>query len=590
MFDILEYTKNFAKIDNKELVRQWNEVFEQMAVHTRMKKPTELLLASRPNEEPHIFAYRLANYRPITYGSMNRALDSITRVLNRIQYNVIAEENVKLYLQKKQFASNGTAYDFYSYFEKIVLKRGIEDPNGFVAWIPTGEGIQDNSKLIEPKPIIFQSSQVYDINEEVVSFISDEKFESYDDQGNKHFGSVYYVFTKNEFYKLYEISKDKRRKMQVELVYQHNIGEIPVIILGGDMNAKGFYESFFAPYNAFGDEAINTFSDWQAIKVTSGFPYTEEFYEECEIVKPNLSSDPISNTEQKYSKKMGFEKFPRTPFNSIIRKIPSNNKSDAEISGERILPVDVPSKRFISPDIEILKYSGESWQLLIEMAEDALHLNLGNNSNQTEQAKAMDKEEHFAMIDKIANNYFNHLVFNSIKFVDCYLNLKSFDTSSVAIITPTAFRIKTEKDMTDELVALKANKVPDVFLSEATNELAMKRFSGNPLSKKIFEVISTIDPLFTKDIAEKTQLLLNGIIDKKMFIRSTMAFSLLNSIAKKVSTQSFVEMETEKILAMFNEIVKPFYPIEEIQIFEDIQPNKIEEDKIEEEEEEGEQE
>ena len=143
----------------------------------------------------------------------------------------------------------------------------------------------------------------------------------------------------------------------MELIYNHNIGEIPVIVLGGDMNAEGYYESFFAPYCAFGDEAINTFSDWQAIKVTSGFPYTEEFYTECEVSSINKSSDPVTKGEEKYSRKISLQKFPRTPYNTIIRQIPSANANDAQITGERILPVDVPSKRFISPDVETLKYS-----------------------------------------------------------------------------------------------------------------------------------------------------------------------------------------------------------------------------------------
>ena len=565
MFDIIEYIKGFSKIDNKNIVKKWEQVFNQMAVHTRMRKPTELLLATRPNEETHIFNYRLDNYRAITYGSMNRALDSVTRILNRIQYNVIVEEKVKLYLNKKQFNYQGTAYDFYSYFEKIILKRDIEDPNGFLAWVPTGEGLTNNGKTIEPKPYLFTGSQIFDINENVVSFLSDEI--NYVKTSTGEFeGKVYYLFTKDWFYKLSEISKDKRVKMQLDPIYKHDMGEIPVLVLGGDMNAEGYYESFFAPYNAFGDEAINTFSDWQAIKVTSGFPYTEEFYEECEIIKPNLDSHDIPVGEEKYSKKTQLNKFPRTPYNTIIRKIPGN-KSDSEIMGERILPVDVPSKRFISPDIEVLRYSGESWEKLIEMAEASLHLNLGGGLNQSGIAKELDKEEHYAMIDKIANNYFNHLMLNSIKFIDCYLNRVKFENSKVAINTPSAFRIKTEADLTEELVALKTNKVPDVFLSEATNELAIKRFAGNPLSKKIFEVISAIDPLYIKDINEKNQLLLSGVITKDMFIKSTMAYSLLNKIANQLSASVFIDKTIDEIKVLFEEEVQPFLPLPDLEVF-----------------------
>lgn len=566
MFDLLEYIKGFHKIDNSAIVQKWEEVFNQMAVHTRKRKPVELLLATRPNEEAHIFKYRLDNYRAITYGSMNRALDSVSRILNKIQYNVIAEQNVKAYLAKKQFVNQNTAYDFYSYFEKIILKRDIEDPNGFLAWVPTGAGVTDDNEPVEPMPMLFTGKQIYDITPDVVAFLSAEVNEVKTSSGT-FLGKVYYLFTKDWFYKLVEVSRDKRVKMRLDPIYQHNIGEIPVIVLGGDMNAEGYFESFFAPYNAFGDEAINTFSDWQAIKVTSGFPYTEEFYTECEITNVNKSSDPVTKGEEKYSKKIRLDKFPRTPYGTIIREIPGNDKDNA-ITGERILPVDVPSKRFISPDVETLKYSGEAWEMLIEKAEQALHLNLGGGLQQSGKAKEIDKEEHYAMIDKIANNYFNHLMLNSIKFIDCYINMVTFEESKVAAITPSAFRVKSEQDLTEELVALKSNKVPEVFLAEATNELAMKRFSGNPLSKKIFEVISYIDPLYTKDITEKQQLLLSGVVTKEMFIRSNMAYTLLSRIASKISSNVFIEKDVDQIKELFDEAVKEFIPAEEQQLFD----------------------
>ena len=559
MFEIDKYIKGFFKIDIKEQQEEWEEVFNQMAVHTRMREPVELLLKMRPNEEEYIHKYRLENYRPITYGSMNRALDSVSRILSKIQYNVIAPDNVKKYLERKQFTDGQDFYDFYSFFQKIALKRGIEDPNGWLVWIPTGQGLTDNSVEVSPKPYFFSCKNIHDISEDVCSFLSEEKSEIRENGSLSYDGDVYYILTKNEFYKLVQVSKDKRKKYRLDLIYTHNIGEIPAVILAGDKNAEGYYESFFAPYCAFGDEAINTFSDWQAIKVTSGFPYTEEFYTECELVTPKKTSDPIPEKEQKYKRQMDFQKFPRTPYNTIIRKIPGN-KNDGDITGERILPADIPSKRFISPDIEVLKYSGESWEKLIEMAEDALHLNLGNNSNQTEGAKQMDKEEHYAMIDKISLNYFNHLMLNSIKFIDCYINRYIFEKSTCAINTPSTFKLKTEQDIVDEINTLKEKNAPSFFLAEATIELAKRRFNGNPVSKKIFEFISILDPLFIYDVNQKAQLMNSGAITKEAYIKSVYAYSILQKLS--ILTPNFIEKD-------INTIQEPFD--KELQVYIDSQ-------------------
>ena len=552
MFDIEEYTKAFFKIDIKEMQEEWEEVFNQMAVHTRMRKPEELLLKMRPNEEQHIFNYRLENYRPITYGSMNRALDSVSRILSKIQYEVIAPDNVKAYMNKKQFTDGQDFYNFYSFFEKIVLKRGIEDPNGWLVWLPSGKGVIDNSVNVDPKPYFFSCKQIHDISENVCSFLSDEKSEI-NENGTRTLGDVYYIITKNEFYKFVQISKDKRKKYRLDLVYTHNIEEIPAVILGGDKNAEGYYESYFAPYCAFGDEAINTFSDWQAIKVTSGFPYTEEFYTECELVTPRKTSDPIPEKEQKYKRNVDMQKFPRTPFNTIIRKVPGN-KNDGDITGERILPADIPSKRFISPDIAVLDYSGKAWEKLIEMAEDSLHLNLGNNSNQTEGAKQMDKEEHYAMIDKISSNYFNHLMLNSIKFIDCYINRIFFEKSTISINTPSTFRLKTEQDIVDEINTLKEKNAPSFFLAEATTELAKRRFNGNPVSKKIFDLISILDPLFIYDVNQKISLVNSGAVTKEAYIKSIYAHTILQRLSMTVP--DFINKDFKLIEELFNTEVK----------------------------------
>lgn len=554
MFNILDYIKNFLKIDNKEQVEKWRAIFYQMAVHTRKRKPVELLLAQRPNEEDNIFNYRLNNYRAITYGSMNRALDSAGRLLNKTQYEIVANDKTKAYLNKKQFEAQNTAYDFYTYSEKVTFKRTIEDPNGFLVWLPTGEGLENDSVEVEPKPFFFSLDKIRDITPEVASFLSDE-VNMITENGKQIPGEVFYLITKQWFYKLVQVSTDKRKKYRLDEIYEHKIGEIPAFVLGGDMNAEGYFESYFAPYCAFGDEAVVTFSDWQGIKVTSGYPYREEFYIECEIKTPKKTSDPIPAKEQKYSKNIEMSKFPRTPFNTIIRKIP-NNKNDSEIQGEKILPVDIPSIRFISPDIETLKYQGESWELLIEMAEDALHLNLSNGTNQSGVAKKEDTKQETAMIDKIGNNYFNHQMLNSIKFIDCYLNLIPFDKSTVEVNIPATFVIPTTEELVTEIGDLKSKNAPSIFVAEATTQLAKRKFNGSPTSKKVFDLISIIDPLFTYGVAEKISMLNSNGISQEEYIRSIHAYSIINRIS--LTMKDFLTADVSKIEEEFKTLLQPY--------------------------------
>ena len=571
MFDIAEYIRTFFKIDNKKIIDRWEDVFEQMAVHTRKLVPSELLLKQRPNEETNIFNYRIENYRAITYGSMNRALDSVSRILNKINYDIIVDDNVKAYLQTKNFYG----YNFYKFMEKIVFKRDIEDPNGFLVWFPFGEGVVDSSQKIEPKPMLIYSASIYDACSEVFTFLSDEKSIIKRNKIDSAEGDVYYIITKDSYYKLMQVGEFENKKFELQEIYKHNIGELPVIILGGDMNAEGYFESFFAPYAAFGDQAIAQFSDWQAIMVTSGFPYTEEFYTECELRLPYKQSNPISDAEEKFETETKNVPFPRTPYGSIIRKIPVKSDDGRHLLGEASLPAEVPSKRFISPDINVAKYSGESWEKLIEMAEDALHLNLGSDSNQSGTAKELDKEEHYAMIDKIASNFFDHIMYESLKFISAYRLNKQYKDVEVAIIKPSTFKIKTEADLVSELATLKEKKAPSFFLSEATNELAKKRFSGNQLSQKIFEMIPIVDPLYIYDTVEKQSMMNSGVIEKNDFITSIYAYSILNQIATEKTPAEFVKLSIDQIVELFNIKIQDFLPAEAISLF-DASGNAIE--------------
>lgn len=554
MFDIEEYIAIFFKIDNQEIIEEWKKVFDQMAIHTRKKLPEDTLLAQRPNEEPEILAYRLANYRAITYGSMNRALDSVTRILNKINFDITVDSVVKEYLKNKNFY----AYDFYKFMEKIVFKRDIEDPNGFLVWLPNGVGLETSAQKVSPIPNLVYSDSIHDTSENVFSYLSAETSEVTKDGDTVSEGEVYYILTKEWFYKLKQVGEYSEKDFELEETYRHNIGEIPVIVLGGDMNADGFYESFFAPYCAFGDQAIVQFSDWQAIMVTSGFPYTEEFYQECEIQKMN--KDLPDNGEEKFETEVHSNPFPTTPYGKIIRKIPVKSEDGKSWMGEAVLDAEVASKRFISPDIEVAKYSGESWEKLIEKAEDSLHLNLGNNSNQTADAKSMDKEEHYAMIDKIACNFFDHIMYDSLKFISAYLLRKEFKNVEVSINKPSSFKLKSESDLVEELSTLKEKKVPSIFLSETTNELAKRRFAGNPLSQKIFEIIPIVDPLYIYDTSEKISMVASGTILVNENVRSVYAYSILNRIAVEKTPTEFIAMKPEAIIKLFDEIVKSYYP------------------------------
>ena len=545
MFEIDKFFRDFFKHPEPEKKGSWVSVYESMAVHTRKAYPKKILETKRPNEEKPVLDYRLSVYRPITYGSMNKALDSIYRILNGITFHVNAPEQTKNFIQGKNF----DGFALKTYFEKIVLKRSIEDPNGYLVWLPGGEGVENTSEKAVPTPLLVYSSQIHYKDENVFSFISDESA--------ANGGKVFYVLTKDEFYKVVE---QKENTYQPQLIYEHGIGELPVVVMGGDWNAYNYYESFFAPYLAFGDEAICQFSDWQAIMVTSSFPYIEEFATECEIVVKAKDASP-SDSEEIYQPQTELRQNHATPYGVHLRKVGAKNDDF-----NTTLPVEIPGRRYIHPDIEIAKYSGESWSALIDRAEDSLHLNLGQ-TNQSGTAKELDKEGHYSMISKIGNNFYDNIYFNSLVYIDAYYNYVAARRSAISIDKPSTFKVKTESDLVEELSVLKEKKVPSFFLTEASMDLAHKRFSGNVLALKIFEVISYTDPFSIYTIEEKTQLLLNTICSKEQFIYSMNIFIVLKQVSSEMGVDKFLEADIAKIRPLINAKMLPLFPQPELTVF-----------------------
>ena len=255
----------------------WEKVRETMFVHTRGKKPETILTARRPNEDPDVQKYRLMIYEPITKGSMNRAIDKLFRIFQNANFSISVSDELDSYLNERKFDGQF----FYSYIQKFVVRRMIEDPNGWLIWIPTGEGLTNPSVKVDVSPLLVMSENLKIVDEDVLCWLSEETVEIYSNGKRQNTGLVYYAMTKNEFLRFYQVGSGQNTRFETELIYSHQIGSIPAIILGGDLTDEDFFESYFSAFVPFANEAIRQYSDWTAVMTTSAFPYREEIAETC---------------------------------------------------------------------------------------------------------------------------------------------------------------------------------------------------------------------------------------------------------------------------------------------------------------------
>lgn len=519
MIDIFELNQILPTIENPENFDAWNQVREDMFVHTRGALPEKLLCTRRPNEDENVFQYRLSAYEPITKGSMNRAIDKLFRIFQGANFSIQVSESLDAYLSEKTFRNQY----FYDFIQKYVVRRMIEDPNAVLAWIPSGPGLVDPSVKVDVEPVVISSENIKFIDHGVLVWF-DPKQKSEIRRNGKRVkeGEVYFTLTADSFYKHVQTGSADKKQFEVVEVYRHEIGVAPFIVLGGNLTPFDYFESFFSSFLPFANEAIRQYSDWQGVMTMSAFPYREEVAEDCDakgcrggVVYDSEKEDYIHCDKCQGSGKV----FARGPYGVFLRA--KGNAALGE-SGDQ-----GPLVRFVSPPVDIIKYSGEAWETLLRKAESALNLIFVEES-QSGIAKTIDREESDSMLIKISNNIFDNLIFKSLLFIETYRELN--DPVRPVIVKPISFRIRTEEDLINEINSLNGKNAPVAFQVEAAKDLARKRFSGNKILARMVEILVAFDPIYHVSTAEKSVLLAAGTIKKTDVIKSLYAYKTLTSL------------------------------------------------------------
>jgi hypothetical protein len=523
----------------------WNRIRETMFIHTRGKNPGEILTRRRPNEDDDVKKYRLAIYEPITKGSMNRAIDKLFRIFAGANFSISVSDELNTYLSEQKFSGQY----FYSYIQKYVVRRMIEDPNGFLVWIPVGDGLTNPATKVDVEPVLIMSNEIKVLDDNVITWESENEKSMVRVNGKMvESGQIYYSLTDTGFYKYIQFGQKHENKFETFLIYEHNIGMVPAVILGGDYTDENFFDSYFSAFIPFANEAIRQYSDWASVMTTSAFPYREEMAETCSA--KGCRDGVVYNSENDEHERCGVCKgagkvISRSPFGVFMRE--KGNAAMGVDSGS-----SEPMLRFISPAVDIIEYSGNAWETLLKKAEQSLHLNVIDES-QSGIAKQIDREDSFSQLTKISNNIFDEIIYKSLLFIEAYRNV--IEPVAPVIVKPISFSMKTETDLIAEITTLTDKNAPVAFLVESTKDLARKRFSGNKSVTRMVEILVSYDPLFNIKTADKQMLLASGTIQKSDLIRSLYAYRTLTNLVAANGTEFLEQPLPDLFLALDNAMI-----------------------------------
>jgi len=551
--DILKYVKTLPFLKQTERAEEHKEKFEEVAVHMRRLKPERILLKRRPNEPEEILNYRLENFEPITYGSIRRAYDNLSRIFTPSNFPLsIDNEQIKKYLEEKNF----NRMTFIEYYSNLVFSRMLEDANGFLVWLPGGEGLKNDTKNVLAVPRLVYSFNLVDFADDLMVFLSPDKSIIEIAKGEySREGKIYWLFTQNQFY---TYTQKTPEIYTLELIYNHNMNMFPVQVLGGNINGEGYYDSFFTPFVANANEAIRQFSDWQALSMTSAHPIREVFHMNCEIqTLDDDDDDELGNPNgknKKYKTKQKRIALLPGPYGQIDRPI---GNTDPDGLGEVYLDPKIESIRYLRPPIDAVKAAQDSYKQLLKDAEDQLHLNLGDQ-NQSGVAKEIDLRLNDDFINKIGNHIADFIE-TSLNIIFAYYNHSAYNDSNneFRLPRPTNYRSRTQAELSDELNKLKASNAPAMLLAAVSRQLAELRFTGDKLNEKIFQIITTFDPLYLYSVSEKQSMSVSSLSKRDDVTRSNYIYPTLLNMAEELGQAVFLEMDNKKIYDLFLQKVQP---------------------------------
>lgn len=582
---------------------RWAQTYAQMIVHTQGHNPGKLLALMRPNEMQEVYNYRMANFEAITMGSISRAKNEIIAPISSSKFTPYLDESIEEYVELPIFGMTkayGTGFNYWNYIYKVACDRMFDDPNGYLTWLPHGEGLSDPGKPVECRAYQIYSVCIVRFTDDYITFFCPE--ERFSLQSGR-MGRIYYTISREAYYRHREIEIDGNNETTfgTELIYAHNLGRIPITLNGGIRKSAigtydyktqqalwgenaisgwspyvqsggvsgtfdlqnmvmpvfiDYFESFLMGFVPYANEALKTFDDWKGSRVMTSNPIRVEKQMPCTAEGCNKGviwgRDGSGNeTSHNCHSCNGTGVNVRSPFGTYIVKVPDTTTMDNQTL------VDDPVS-YVSPPVDGLTYMQTAWEGLIKKAEQELY-QLFTETVQSGEAKKVDREGKYALISRMTDHIFDHIMFNHLWDLTCLRNI--INPEPPKLIKPTSFTIRDEADIIEELKQLDEANAPIPVKVKAQKDLMKKRFSGKEDASEVIEIMALFDPLYGQSMADIESMQRMGAIQTRDVQKHAYCFNILERVIEKNGDEWFRDNEEDVILqamqAEFDLIVPP---------------------------------
>ena len=500
---------------------------ERIEVHTDLDNvPKGMIKRRGPYEDDNQYRYRKDNWNNITMPYFMKALGSLNRIMNPSNYSITFESSQT---EEQEYFNKFIPVfgSIENYFEQVVLTQKIVDPNSLMvikpASLPIREDIVDGEQVfvfddtqkIDPVPFIYGCEKVIHYREGVYAMIEIED-KSWVRSGNVDVkeGKVFEFYDTQNIYRIKQIGvKREYTFTPPELYYPHNLGYLPCERLKGIPKKDEdliYYQSYFIYAIPHLDNALFGYSNLDMATVTQMFPQRVEVSDSCtysgcdngwirswdENEKETRNHCPSchgSGTRSKVGPMMTKQ---------IIAPDPLTATPETSITP--------PGLWYVAPDSEPLKFVFDKFKQDIVDAFWFVPVNVSNSDvkgTETALGKQIDREELFSFIMRISNEFYDLMGF-CIKTIGLMRYGAAFKMPVIS--PPTSFAIRSEQDLTNELIEGKKAGLPDIALRQIIRDLIAKRFSNQVNIEPIVSVVFLVDRFVTSNTIDLTAKLANG--------------------------------------------------------------------------------
>jgi len=447
------------------------------------------ILNRHPRESQTTRWWRYSQYKPLTKAPFGLIIEIISAAMFQdSNYAIVLNnENDNEYILSKAF----NEYTLIQYFQWMI-QNIMEDPNGFFITVPKEPYYNTTTKYIEPDIWFINSKDIIFKSKDEIIFKRD---------------GIVWVVNRYAFFRFENDPKSGWVMMDNAQggYYTHGFGYLPINIAGGVWNTQGFFDSWIGKGKPIADEFATAKSSDQLVDKEASHPFITIAQVDCPECDNHCGYKQIGD--------------PDCPDECTLEKcdVCGGTGHVSQNPGERLeAPPELMGNDLIkitNPDVAINKYLFEKSNILFDQIIDSLNLKRAED-RQSGVAKAIDQERLYQFIQKISNDIFMRIIYNTIRDIVGYRNIKVVDgvnvpdTYEFVVISPTQFHIKTAADLLEDYTKGMEANIPAFIRADLMKDYVAKQFSGNRVMQKKSNLIIEMDYLSVYNTDEKEGMLL----------------------------------------------------------------------------------